>query len=66
PVIYYISPQVWASRPGRVKKLARCIDKMIVILPFEEEIYQDAGVDTVFFGHPLLDIVPAINHQLST
>ncbi len=59
PVIYYISPQVWASRPGRIKKLAQCIDKMIVILPFEEEIYRRTGIDTVFFGHPLLDIVPS-------
>lgn len=59
PVVYYISPQVWASRPGRVKKLARFIDKMLVILPFEEEFYRRAGVETVFVGHPLLDLIPA-------
>lgn len=58
PVIYYISPQVWASRPGRLKKLAKYINKMIVILPFEEEIYQRAGVDVVSLGHPLLDLIP--------
>lgn len=70
PVVYYISPQVWASRPGRVKKLARFIDKMLVILPFEEELYRRTGVETVFVGHPLLDLIPplpsTINHQLST
>jgi len=60
PVIYYISPQVWASRPGRVKKLAKYVDKMIVILPFEEEIYRCTGVETVFFGHPLLDLIPPL------
>ncbi|MBN1621949.1 MAG: lipid-A-disaccharide synthase [Endomicrobiales bacterium] len=58
PVYYYISPQVWASRPGRIKKIAKYVKKMLVILPFEEEIYRKAGVDTVFVGHPLLDLVP--------
>lgn len=59
PVYYYISPQVWASRKGRIKRLARAVDKMLVILPFEEELYRKAGVDAVFVGHPLLDTVPA-------
>jgi lipid-A-disaccharide synthase len=58
PVYYYISPQVWASRAGRIKKIARFVKKMLVILPFEEEIYKKAGVDAVFVGHPLLDTVP--------
>lgn len=58
PVYYYISPQVWASRPGRVKRLAKSVRKMLVILPFEEKLYRDAGVDAVFVGHPLLDTVP--------
>lgn len=58
PVYYYISPQVWASRAGRVKKIARFVKKMLVVLPFEEEIYKKAGVDAVFVGHPLLDSVP--------
>ncbi|MFC1501386.1 lipid-A-disaccharide synthase [Elusimicrobiota bacterium] len=61
PVYYYISPQVWASRPGRVKKLAKYVKKMFVILPFEKEIYEKAGVDTSFVGHPLLDMVPENN-----
>ncbi|MFQ5454690.1 MAG: lipid-A-disaccharide synthase [Nitrospirota bacterium] len=55
PILYYISPQVWAWREGRVSKIARLIDKMVVILPFEKEIYQKNGVDCEFVGHPLLD-----------
>ncbi|MEK7306774.1 MAG: lipid-A-disaccharide synthase [Nitrospirota bacterium] len=62
PVIYYISPQIWAWRSWRIKKIARLVNKMIVILPFEEKIYRDAGVDCEFVGHPLLDdIEPAFN-----
>jgi len=53
PVIYYISPQVWAWRKGRIKKISRLVDKMLVILPFEEEIYRKAGVDVEYVGHPL-------------
>src|SRR3989339_309525 len=59
PVYYYISPQVWASRAGRIEKLRKYINKMIVILPFEEKLYKDRGVDAVFAGHPLIDLVPA-------
>ncbi len=57
PVFYYISPQVWASRQGRIAKLTEHINKMMVILPFEEEIYKRAGIPTVFVGHPLLDLI---------
>src|SRR3989338_5622660 len=53
PVIYYISPQVWAWRKGRVKKIARLVDKMLVIFPFEVDIYKKAGVDVEYVGHPL-------------
>jgi len=55
PVIYYISPQIWAWRKGRIKKIARLVDKMLVILPFEEEIYRKASVDVEYVGHPLSD-----------
>jgi lipid-A-disaccharide synthase len=58
PVYYYISPQVWASRSGRIKKLAETVKKMFVILPFEEELYKSRGVDAVFVGNPLIDTVP--------
>lgn len=56
-IIYYISPQVWASRRGRVKTIKKYIDKLIVIFKFEEEFYQRLGIEAEFAGHPLLDIV---------
>lgn len=58
PVAYYISPQVWASRPGRIKQLAAVITKMLVIFPFEEALYKKAGVNAVFVGHPLATRLP--------
>ncbi len=58
PVLYYISPQVWAWRRNRVKKIAKIVDKMAVILPFEEEFYRRYGINATFVGHPLLDIMP--------
>lgn len=57
PVLYFVSPQVWAWRKGRIKQIARCVDRMLVILPFEEEFYRSAGVPVQFVGHPLLDLV---------
>jgi lipid-A-disaccharide synthase len=57
PVLYYVSPQVWAWHAGRIKKIAKWVHKMAVILPFEVPIYQQAGVDVEFVGHPLLDIL---------
>ena len=56
-VSYYISPQVWASRSGRVKQIKAYVDRMLVILPFEEAWYRERGVAAVFVGHPLLDYV---------
>ena len=57
PVFYYISPQVWAWREGRVKQIKQLVNKMLVIFPFEEELYRKAGVDVEFVGHPLMDLV---------
>jgi lipid-A-disaccharide synthase len=57
PVLYYVSPQVWAWRPGRIKTIAKRVAKMAVILPFELPIYQREGVDVEFVGHPLLDVL---------
>ena len=54
-VIYYISPQLWAWKRRRVKKVKRSVDKMLVILPFEEEFYRRYGVDVTYVGNPLLD-----------
>jgi len=57
PVIYYVSPQVWASRCGRVKTIKKYVSKMVVLFEFEKEFYQRYGIDAEFGGHPLLDIV---------
>lgn len=59
PAFYFVSPQVWASRPGRVRVLKRFVRKMLVIFPFEENLYREAGVPVEFVGHPLLDLIPA-------
>jgi lipid-A-disaccharide synthase len=56
-VLYYISPQIWAWRQGRVKKIARLVDQMAVILAFEAPFYEKAGVPVTFVGHPMLDLV---------
>ncbi len=55
PVLYYISPQVWAWRRGRIRKIARRVDRMAVILPFEESFYRKRGMRVDYVGHPLLD-----------
>lgn len=57
PVVYYISPQVWAWKKRRIHTLARLVRKMLVILPFEEDLYKNLGVDCQYVGHPLLDHV---------
>lgn len=54
-VFYYISPQVWAWKQRRVRKIKASVDKMLVILPFEEEFYKNYGVNVIYVGHPLLD-----------
>ncbi|MBI4370839.1 MAG: lipid-A-disaccharide synthase [Elusimicrobia bacterium] len=58
PAFYFVSPQVWASRPGRIKVLKKLVRKMLVIFPFEETLYREAGVPVEFVGHPLLDLIP--------
>jgi lipid-A-disaccharide synthase len=58
PVYYYISPQVWAWKAGRVKAIKRDVDRMYVILPFEKKWYAEHGMDVEFVGHPLLDALP--------
>jgi len=57
PIFYYISPQVWAWRPKRVKLIAQWVKKMVVLFPFEVPLYEAAGVNVEWVGHPLLDIV---------
>lgn len=58
PVVWYISPQVWAWRAGRVRRLRDLVTRMVVVFPFEVEIYRAAGVPVTFVGHPLLDQPP--------
>ncbi len=58
PAFYYVSPQVWASRPTRAQALARLAQKMLVIFPFEVDVYKKAGATVEFVGHPLLDLIP--------
>jgi lipid-A-disaccharide synthase len=64
-VIYYIGPQIWAWRGGRIRTIREHVDKMLVILPFEEEYYRRRGVEVEFVGHPLLEgFEPNYNRQL--
>jgi len=64
PVVYYVCPQFWAWRQGRVKLLRKYVDKALVIFPFEEKFYRDRGVDATFVGHPLVDLpAPAITRE---
>lgn len=60
-VIYYISPQLWAWKEGRVEIIKKYVDEMMVILPFEEEFYKKHGVHSHFVGHPLLDAISSLN-----
>ncbi len=57
PVVYYISPQLWAWRAGRMRTMKRFVSRVLVIFPFEEELYRNAGVPVEFVGHPLVDLV---------
>jgi lipid-A-disaccharide synthase len=61
--VWYISPQVWAWKASRVKKIKACVDKMIVILPFEKEFYKKWNYEVEYVGHPLLDLTPSPSPQ---
>lgn len=64
PVVYYISPQVWAWGTGRIRTIRKTVDKVLVLFPFERELYRSAGVNVSFVGHPLLDEVrPAFGKE---
>lgn len=64
PVFYYISPQIWAWKQSRVHKIKRYVDRMIVILPFEEAFYGKYGYEADFVGHPLLDAIASHHHKV--
>ena len=57
PIVYYISPQLWAWRAGRMQTMKRLVDRVLVIFPFEEALYRREGVSVEFVGHPLIDLV---------
>jgi len=64
PVIYYVSPQVWASRESRINSIKKFISKMVVLFKFEEEFYKKRGIQSTYVGHPLIDLVkPTLGKQ---
>jgi lipid-A-disaccharide synthase len=58
PTVHFVSPQIWAWRGGRIKKIQRAVSHMLVIFPFEEQLYRDAGVPVTYIGHPLAEMIP--------
>ncbi|MFZ6744467.1 lipid-A-disaccharide synthase [Undibacterium sp. JH2W] len=58
PTMHYISPSIWAWRGGRIKKIAEAVSYMLVVFPFEEEIYRKAGIPVTYVGHPLAQVIP--------
>ena len=60
PTVHFISPQIWAWRGGRIKKIQKAVSHMLVIFPFEEAIYQQAGVPVTYIGHPLAEMIPMV------
>ncbi|WP_306643629.1 lipid-A-disaccharide synthase [Sanyastnella coralliicola] len=65
PVYYYISPQVWAWKEGRVKRIKQDVTRMLTILPFEKDFYKGHGMEVDFVGHPLLDVIGKEEHSKS-
>jgi len=64
PVIFFVSPQLWAWKKGRIKRVRRFVDRMLVIFPFEEPFYRERGVNATYVGHPLADLpLPAISRE---
>ncbi len=64
-IIYYISPQVWAWNRGRIKKMARWLDLMLCIFPFEADLYNESGLRTIFVGHPMIERLRELKHDVS-
>ena len=65
-ILYYVSPQVWAWRKGRVKKITGLVDRMAVILPFEADIYRRAGLQCEFVGHPIVEEIEEVLQSINT
>ena len=60
PTVHYVSPSIWAWRPERIRTIGRSVDRMLVMFPFEEEIYRAAGIAVDYVGHPLADAMPLV------
>jgi len=58
PTVHYVSPSLWAWRGGRIRAIARSVSKMLVVFPFEEELYRNAGIPVAYVGHPLASLIP--------
>lgn len=63
PVVYFVAPQLWAWRRGRVRAMARDVNRVLAIFPFEVGLYQEAGVPVEFVGHPVLDVLPELDRE---
>ena len=63
PVLYFIAPQVWAWHRSRMRELAENVDRLAVVLPFEEKLFREAGAKAHFVGHPLLDLTPVVQER---
>ena len=58
PTVHYVSPSVWAWRRGRIDEIARAVNRILVMFPFEPPIYEKAGIPVTYVGHPLADVIP--------
>ena len=58
PTVHFVSPSIWAWRPERIQRIRQAVSHMLVVFPFEEKIYQDAGIPVTYVGHPLADVIP--------
>jgi lipid-A-disaccharide synthase len=66
PVVHYVSPSIWAWRGGRISAIARSVDHVLTLFPFEEAIYREAGIPATYVGHPLADMIPEEDQTAST
>ncbi|HMM46642.1 MAG TPA: lipid-A-disaccharide synthase [Thiobacillaceae bacterium] len=58
PTVHFVSPSIWAWRPERIERIRQAVSHMLVVFPFEEKVYQDAGIPVSYVGHPLADVIP--------
>ena len=58
PTVHFVSPAIWAWRPERIHQIRRAVDHMLLVFPFEQEIYKRAGIDATYVGHPLAGVIP--------